>query len=380
MTAEPVTVDSSLNLKMSPKAAQIRKIVVVGGGTAGWMAAAALARLFKNLPQMSVTLIESAEIGTVGVGEATIPPIREFLKFLGIPEKDFMTRTKATFKLAIKFVDWKSEDSAYWHPFGELGPNIENWPLYQHWMKAREMEKACGALMDHSICVKLAEQNKFQFPSPDPHTPLRNSSYAFHLDAAAFAAMLRDYAEAKRVQRIEGKVVEVLQAENSDIACLRLEDERRIDGDFFIDCTGFYGLLIEKTLGSVYEDWSDCLPCDRAYAAPTPRGKALYPLRIRSPRKPAGAGKFRSKPDGQRLCVFQPVHDGIGGARRVPCRARRGADRRTALAQIHRRAAQGSLETELSVARPRLRFSRTARIHEHSSDLHGAVQISRLLS
>ncbi len=262
---------------MSPQSGRIKNIVIVGGGTAGWMAAAALGRLFRNNSDMSVTLIESEAIGTVGVGEATIPPIREYLKFLKITEPDFMRRTSATYKLAIKFENWETPQSAYWHPFGELGPNIENWPLYQHWLKARAHKKDCGALMDHSICIKLAEQNKFQFPKGDPYSPLRNSSYAFHLDAVAFAGMLREYAEERAVKRIEGKVVKVHQHENGDIAALQLEGDRRVEGDFFIDCTGFYGLLIEKTLNAGYDDWSEYLPCDRAYAAPTPSAGDLYP-------------------------------------------------------------------------------------------------------
>lgn len=263
---------------------QIKKIVIVGGGTAGWMAAAAIGKLFSLREGHTVTLIESAQIPTVGVGEATIPPLRDYLKFLGISEADFMARTSASYKLAIRFDDWSNLGESYWHPFGSLGPNVVNWPLYQFWLRDR-MQGSKTSLQEFSICSQLAEQSRFQFPSSDVHSPLRNSSYSYHLDAGQFAKLLREYSEYHKVKRIESKVVNVSQdSDSGDITSVQLEDGIEIEGDFFIDCSGFGGLLIEKTLKSGYDDWSKYLPNDSAIAAPTKSGADFSPFTISAAR------------------------------------------------------------------------------------------------
>jgi len=259
---------------------RIKKVVIVGGGTAGWMAAAALGKLFSTREGHSITLIESAAIPTVGVGEATIPPLRDFLKFLGISEKDFMSRSSASYKLAIRFDDWAEKGEHYWHPFGGLGPNVVNWPLYQFWLRDRK-DGGTRALQEYSICSQLAQQDRFQFPANEPNSPLRNSSYAYHLDAGRFAVLLREYSEYHKVQRIDATVSDVSQhAETGDIKSVTLDDGREIEGDFFIDCSGFKGLLIEQTLKSGYDDWSEYLPNDSAIAAPTKGDGTFHPYTI----------------------------------------------------------------------------------------------------
>ena len=241
----------------------IKNIVIVGGGTAGWMAAAALSRLMVH-PDINITLIESETIGTIGVGEATIPHITYFNELLGLNENDFVRQTNATFKLGIEFADWDRIGKSYIHPFGEYGLDMEGLNFHHFWLR----HKALGhteSIDDYNLQIMAARAGKFQRPVNIANSPLGKIAYAFHFDATLYARFMRGFAEARGVKRIEGKVVDVQQnPETGFVETLGLEDGRTVDGEFFIDCTGFFGLLIEKTLKSGFDDWSDVLPCNRA--------------------------------------------------------------------------------------------------------------------
>ena len=253
----------------------IRKIVIVGGGSAGWMTAAALANAIGR--NSEITLIESEEIGTIGVGEATIPPVKYFNQRLGIDEQTFLRETSGTFKLGIEFINWTRKDHAYFHPFGQYGAEFDQLPFYQYWMR----EHLAGDPTDideYSMAWAAARAGKFQHPAQDKRLIQSTFDYAYHFDAVEYARFLRRYSEARGVNRQEGKVVSVKQhGETGDIETVTLEDGRSFGADLFIDCTGFFGLLIEKTLETGYEDWSKWLPVDRAVAAPckTPDGPLL---------------------------------------------------------------------------------------------------------
>ena len=248
----------------------ISRIVIVGGGTAGWMTAAALGHVFRGT-KMRIDLIESEEIGTVGVGEATIPEILKFNAMLGIDEADFMRATGATFKLGIEFVGWGAEGERYFHPFGVYGTDMEGISFHHFWLKARA-EGDGSALEDYCIAWQAAKNGRFAHPHSAPNSPLSSIRYAYHFDAVLYARFLRQFAEKQGVHRSEGKVVNVAQdCESGNIAAVALADGREIAGDLFIDCTGFFGLLIEKTLQSGYDDWSHWLPCNSAAAVPSRR-------------------------------------------------------------------------------------------------------------
>ena len=255
----------------------LENVVIVGGGTAGWMAAAALGNVLEGT-RTSVTLVESEAIGTVGVGEATIPPIISFNTMLGIDEDTFVRETNATFKLGIEFVDWLEKGHSYIHPFGDFGRDFDAIPFYQYWIH-RSLAGKRDDLFSYALMVEAARRGKFMRPLTDrPQSALSGINYAFQFDAALYAKFLRKYAEAKGVTRIEGKIGEVEHdSETGHVRALRLGSGRSIAGDFFIDCSGFRGLLIEEALKTGYDDWRDHLPCDRAWAVPSKMGEFPIP-------------------------------------------------------------------------------------------------------
>ena len=246
----------------------VSKIVIVGGGTAGWMTAAFLSHWLQGI-DIQVTLIESEQIGTIGVGEATVPGIHQFIKQLGINERDFIKATNATFKLGIEFDGWAGEGKRFFHPFAAYGVEIEERPFYQTWWAAKKQGYNPG-LDQFCLNTQLAMAGKFALPEFNEKSRLAWYNYAYHFDASLFAKFLRDYAEKRTVKRIEGKVNHVqLDKDSGFIQSIILESEQEIAGDLFVDCTGMAALLIEKTLGVGYEDWSHWLLCDSALAVQT---------------------------------------------------------------------------------------------------------------
>ncbi len=244
----------------------LQKIVIVGGGSAGWMTAAALANAVGAT--CKIELVESEEIGIVGVGEATIPPIKTFNRSLGIDENDFIRATNGSFKLGIEFVNWGKMGARYPHPFGTYGVDFDMVPLYQYWLRAR-MRGDKTPLQDYSMAWSMARMGRFDQPMNDPQRVQSTFDYAYHFDATLYGQFLRRLSETRGVTRTEGRVANVNRnTENGFITDITLADGRRIAGDFFIDCTGFRGLLIEDTLQTGYEDWTHWLPCDRAVAIP----------------------------------------------------------------------------------------------------------------
>lgn len=239
----------------------LKRIVIAGGGTAGWLAAAALARQLGGL--LDITLIESSEIGTVGVGESTIPTARAFHGLLGIDERDFMAATGSSFKLGISFENWTQNGSRYFHSFGEIGPSTWMGSFLHFWMHARDQGLA-AELGDYCLELSAAVSGKFALTDAVP------INYAYHLDAADYARYLRSFCEKLSVKHIEGQIAEVrLNGGNGDIRSLLLTDGREIEGDFFIDCTGMKALLIGNALGVGYTNWNQYLPTDRAIAVQT---------------------------------------------------------------------------------------------------------------
>jgi tryptophan halogenase len=247
---------------------RIKSVVIVGGGTAGWMAAAALIERFSATRHTRVTLVESPEIGTVGVGEATVPHIREFLKHLKINEIDFIKRTQATFKLAIGFEGWAGEGSQFFHPFSEHGMPLLGTSFQHYWVKARQMGHA-SPIDEYVLSSQLARAGKFAIPKGGAGGGMMSFNYALHFDATLVARYLKSWATTAGVRHVEGKVLDVrLDGETGDVAAIHLDGERVVTGDLFIDCSGFQGLLIEKALNTGYDDWTKWLPCDRAVALP----------------------------------------------------------------------------------------------------------------
>jgi len=243
----------------------IKNIVIVGGGTAGWMAASALSQLLGRTG-IHITLVEAADIPTVGVGEATIPQISLFNQLLEIDENDFVKKTSATFKLGIEFNNWGEKGESYIHPFGTFGIDMEGINFHHFYMKSKELGNS-NPLGDYCLQVYGAKANKFIRPQNIPNSPLSKITYAFQFDAMLYAKYLRDLSLEKGVTRIEAKVIKVNQHANTGfIENLDLDNGNTLNGDFFIDCSGFRGLLIEGALKTGYTDWSHWLPVNRAVA------------------------------------------------------------------------------------------------------------------
>lgn len=254
----------------------IKNIVIVGGGTAGWMTAAALSKVL--LGKYRIRVVESDEIGIVGVGEATIPMLQHFNKVLEIDENEFMRETQGTFKLGIEFIDWGRIGTTYMHGFGKFGQDLWTVNFEQYWQKMYQQGKAAD-IAEYSINRMAAKSNKFMRAVTDMgSSPLADLVHAFHFDASLYARYLRKLSEARGVERIEGKIVNVaVRDPDGEIDAVFLEDGRRIEGELFIDCSGFRGLLIEQTLKTGYEDWTHWLPCDRAVAVPCESAGELTP-------------------------------------------------------------------------------------------------------
>lgn len=245
---------------------RIRTIAIVGGGTAGWLAASMLARA---LPAGTrITVIESGEIGPIGVGEATIPPFVDLLGFLGVDVREFVRATGATYKLGILYSDWSVPGRDYWHPFGAFGAPLGRRPFHHYWHRAL----AAGLeprIAHYNLCAALGDAGKFRFPDQSGRDVAAGLRYALHFDASTVAGFLRAYAQKIGVRRLEQTVVSATRRPDGLIDALVFGDGGGLSADLFIDCSGFRGVLIEQILGTGYVSWADLLPCDRAVAAPT---------------------------------------------------------------------------------------------------------------
>lgn len=265
--------------------AALDKIVIVGGGSAGWMMAAALANSVRG--NCTIELVESAAIGVIGVGEATIPPIKLFNQGLGIDENEFLKATQGSFKLGIQFVNWTRLGHSYFHPFGQYGADFDTVSLHHYWL--RDRARGDTRLVDeYSLAWKAAEAGKFDQPIPDPRRVQSTYDYAYHFDAVMYAGFLARFAQARGVTRTEGMVTSVERSgETGNVTAIVLSDGRKVEGDFFIDCTGFRGLLIEGEMQTGYEDWTHWLPVNRAVAVPCESGGEFTPY-TRSTAREAG--------------------------------------------------------------------------------------------
>lgn len=260
---------------MNKRPGSISSILVAGGGSAGWMSAAALANSLRG--DCKITVVESSHIGSVGVGEATIPPIRLFNQRLGISEAEFLRATQGSIKLGIEFVDWRKRSHSYFHPFGKYGADFDSVPLHQYWL--RECARGNDTpLDDYSMAWAAARESRFAHPARDPRLIQSTYDYAYHFDAGLYARYLRDYSGKLGVNHIDGTISAVqMDRERKKIESVTLDNGERLEADFFIDCTGFRGLLIEDALGAGYKDWSHWLPCDRAVAVPSSTSRELSP-------------------------------------------------------------------------------------------------------
>jgi len=254
----------------------IRKIVIVGGGSAGWMTAAGLNVMLRTACE--IVLVESAEIGTVGVGEATLPTIRYFNRALGLDETEFISKTQASYKLGIEFKDWGHVGNRFFHGFGDFGPPIENRSPHMHWLRLKRELSDMPSYENFSVATVMARQHRFTPPSSELPGVTDSYSYAYHFDAGLYAAYLRDVSTGRGVQRIEGMITDVEQhPETGFITAIKLRDGRRIEGDLFVDCSGFRGLLIEGVYKAGYDDWSAMLPCNSALAVPCEKSNNFTP-------------------------------------------------------------------------------------------------------
>lgn len=259
---------------MNPRA--VRQVLIAGGGTAGWMTAAALGRFLPD--DVTVTLVESEAIGTVGVGEATLPTLADFNAMLGINEDDFLRACGGTFKLGIEFCDWGSIGERYFHPFGQFGLDRDGLPFHQHWARCR-LAGDDRPLEAWSINAQAARAGTFMRPTTqDPRSPVSQIRHAYHLDAGRYAGFLRRYAQARGVRRVEGRIESVQQdPESGHIASITLDSGKCLTAELFIDCTGFRALLLGGALGVDFEDWTNLLPCDRAVTVPSAADESLPP-------------------------------------------------------------------------------------------------------
>jgi tryptophan halogenase len=272
----------------------IKDVVIVGGGTAGWMTAAALAKVLRideAAERVRIRLVESDEIGIVGVGEATIPMIQRFNAVLGIDEDEFLRETQGTFKLGIEFVDWGRLGDSYMHGFGRIGQDLWTVGFDQYWNRLHAAGRA-SPLERYSITRAAAKANKFMRADASlGNSPLAEIAHAFHFDASLYAKYLRKLAEGWGVERIEGKIVDVSQSmaagREGHVSAVTLDNGQRVEGELFIDCSGFRGLLIEQALHTGYDDWSHWLPADRAWAVPCESVNPLTPY-TRSTARTAG--------------------------------------------------------------------------------------------
>ncbi len=256
----------------------IGRVVIVGGGTAGWMAAAALSQVLGR--HVALTLVESDAIGTIGVGEATIPPIRAFHDLAGIDEAEFVRETFATFKLGIEFQNWGGLNSRYFHPFGNYGTQKDLGYFLQYWLRLAEVGRVSD-LSAFSLCTLAARANVFAQPSPDPNHPLHHFMSAYHFDASLYARYLKGLSVARGVVHKLGDIVDADKDPDSGfVTALRLKSGETLEGDLFIDCSGLRGALIEKAMGAPYEDWSKWLPMNRAVAMPCERSLPLSPYTV----------------------------------------------------------------------------------------------------
>lgn len=253
----------------------IKNLVILGGGTAGWMTAAMMARSLAGT--VDITLVESDRIGTVGVGEATIPPILNFNRALGLDEAEFLRATNGTIKLGIQFENWSRPGESYMHAFGSIGKNFPFCDFHHFWLRSHASGHS-DSYWDFSLNYQAAKQNRFAHLANIPNTNLPGLSYAYHFDAALYAQYLRRYSESKGVKRVEGKVSDVrCNHDSGHVENLALENGQVIEGDLFVDCSGFVGLLIDKAVGSEYESWGQWLPCDRAMAIPSESADSIPP-------------------------------------------------------------------------------------------------------
>ena len=268
------------------KPGDIARVVIVGGGTAGWMAALYLHHMLRARG-VAITLVESPVVGSIGVGEATIPSIVEFVRALGLDEAAFMRRCSSSFKFAIKFEGWRGAGSSYWHAFGLCGGQLNGLDLFHFWLKRRRQAASELTYSDYSVQARLCETGKAAWPFGGKSAIRDLGSYAYHLDASALADYLKELATAAGVTHLHGHVQSVSFDESGLVASLDIGAERRVEGDLFLDATGFHGRLIEREFGDPWIDWSHQLLCDSAVAMPLPRDETFPPYTLSSA-APAG--------------------------------------------------------------------------------------------
>ena len=346
---------------------EIRSVVIAGGGTAGWMTAAALAKVLG--PRLSITLVESSEIGIVGVGEATIPAIQLFNKLLKIDEDEFLRQTQGTFKLGIEFVDWYEKGGTYMHAFGPVGRDLAYIPFHHYWL--RDQAHGLGGLAV-GLQPQLARGEAGAVrarSSAIADTPLAGLTWAFHFDASLYAAYLSRFAQGLGVRRVDAKIAGALQSADGDVRALKLEDGRELAADFFIDCTGFRGLLIEQALKTGYDDWTHWLPCDRAQAVPSSSTSPLTPYTRATALEAGWQWRIPLQHRTGNGHVYSSAFTTDERARELLLgESRRAGARGAAADQVHHGAAQAALEPQRGVHGPGERLPRAARIDVHPPD------------